>query len=43
VDIQRGSLDEESIADLARRLVAADTGGCTPDGVKALVGGLGWE
>ncbi|MFC0052049.1 hypothetical protein [Streptomyces actinomycinicus] len=39
---QRGSSARESIADLARRLVAADTGGWTPDGVRALVAGLGW-
>ncbi|MFI1286804.1 hypothetical protein ACH4U5_39705 [Streptomyces sp. NPDC020858] len=39
---QRGSIEEESIADLARRLVAADTGGWTPDGVRALVAELGW-
>ncbi|GAA4936342.1 hypothetical protein ACFPM3_06405 [Streptomyces coeruleoprunus] len=39
---QRGSTEEESIADLARRLVAADTGGWTPDGVRALAAQLGW-
>jgi hypothetical protein len=40
---QRGSTETESVADLARRLVAADTGGWTPDGVSALVAGLGWS
>ncbi|MEU7278473.1 hypothetical protein AB0A69_06720 [Streptomyces sp. NPDC045431] len=39
---QRGSIEEESIADLARRLVAADTGGWTPDGARALAAELGW-
>ncbi|MGR4880420.1 hypothetical protein ACIPUC_13410 [Streptomyces sp. LARHCF249] len=39
---QRGSTEEESIADLARRMVAADTGGWTPDGVRELVAELGW-
>ncbi|MET9437183.1 hypothetical protein [Streptomyces sp. NPDC006551] len=39
---QRGSTEEQSIADLARRLVAADTGGWTPDGVRALAAELGW-
>ncbi|CAL9335542.1 hypothetical protein [Streptomyces sp. enrichment culture] len=32
----------ESVGDLARRLVAANSGGWTPDGVKALASGLGW-
>jgi hypothetical protein len=40
---QRGGIEEESIADLARRLVAADPDGWTPDGVRALVAGLGWD
>ncbi|MGW7440323.1 hypothetical protein [Streptomyces sp. NPDC054849] len=35
-------MQEESIADLARRLVAAGTGGWTPDGVRALAAELGW-
>ncbi|MEV8536391.1 hypothetical protein [Streptomyces sp. NPDC051211] len=39
---QQGNIEEESIADLARRLVAADPGGWTPDGVRALVAELGW-
>lgn len=34
--------ENESLGDLARRLVAADTGGWSPDGVRALVAGLGW-
>ncbi|MER7110073.1 hypothetical protein [Streptomyces sp. NPDC000229] len=42
MDGQRGSAEERSIADLARRLVAADTGGWTPDGVRALATELGW-
>ncbi|MFJ8085672.1 hypothetical protein ACIQ6Y_34480 [Streptomyces sp. NPDC096205] len=32
----------EPVADLARRLVAADSGGWTPDGVKSLAEQLGW-
>ncbi|MFD3698908.1 hypothetical protein ACFWUZ_22655 [Streptomyces sp. NPDC058646] len=40
---QQESTEEQSVAGLARRLVAADTGGWTPDGVKALVAGLGWD
>jgi hypothetical protein len=39
---QRGSTGEQSLADLARQLLAADTGGWTPDGVQALADGLGW-
>ncbi|MGW7343594.1 hypothetical protein [Streptomyces sp. NPDC054854] len=39
---QRGSIEERSVADLARELVAADAGGWTPDGVKALAERLGW-
>ena len=42
MNAQRGSTEEQSIADLARGLAAADTGGWTPDGVKALAAGLGW-
>ncbi|MFF7040747.1 hypothetical protein ACIP4T_03520 [Streptomyces massasporeus] len=34
--------EESSLADLARRLLAVDTGGWTPDVVKALSDGLGW-
>lgn len=40
---QRGSTEEQSVADLARRLRAADTGGWTPDGVRALAAELGWD
>ncbi|MGW7052648.1 hypothetical protein [Streptomyces sp. NPDC054887] len=39
---QRGNIAEESIAELARRLVAADAGGWTPDGVRAFAAELGW-
>ncbi|GAA2762242.1 hypothetical protein GCM10010103_12830 [Streptomyces paradoxus] len=42
MNAQRGSTEEQSLADLARRLLAADTGGWTPDGVNALADGLGW-
>ncbi|MET9426579.1 hypothetical protein [Streptomyces sp. NPDC003036] len=44
MNAQRGSAEteEESVAGLARRLVAADTGGWTPDGVRALAAELGW-
>lgn len=40
---QRGSAEEQSLAHLARRLVAADTGGWTPDGVRALAAELDWS
>ncbi|MGW0711913.1 hypothetical protein ACWD4G_39170 [Streptomyces sp. NPDC002643] len=40
---QRGTTEEQTTADLARRLLAADAGGWTPDGVRALAGGLGWD
>jgi hypothetical protein len=42
MNAQRGSTEEQSLADLARRLRAADTGGWTPEGVNALADGLGW-
>ncbi|GHA31087.1 hypothetical protein GCM10010329_63150 [Streptomyces spiroverticillatus] len=42
MDVQQGSPSEEPIADLARRLVAASSGGWTPDGVRALAAELGW-
>ncbi|MGV9759088.1 hypothetical protein ACWDUC_25090 [Streptomyces tricolor] len=39
---QRGSTGEPGAADLARRLRAADTGGWTPDGMRAVADRLGW-
>ncbi|MEU8776827.1 hypothetical protein [Streptomyces sp. NPDC048606] len=39
---QRGSTTQQSTADLARRLLAADSGGWSPEGVKALAAALGW-
>ncbi|MEU3933209.1 hypothetical protein AB0E85_14410 [Streptomyces sp. NPDC029044] len=42
MNAQRGSTDDPSLADLARRLPAADTGGWTPDGVNSPAEGLGW-
>ncbi|MFJ4537995.1 hypothetical protein ACIP39_18815 [Streptomyces tibetensis] len=39
---QRGSTDEQSVADLARRLLAVDTDGWSPEGVTTMADGLGW-
>ncbi|WP_405860816.1 hypothetical protein OG361_37320 [Streptomyces sp. NBC_00090] len=39
---QRGSDVRESIGELAQRLVAADTDGWTPEGMKAVAAELGW-
>ncbi|MET9378575.1 hypothetical protein ACFYV5_32105 [Streptomyces sp. NPDC003035] len=42
MNVQRGSNAQESIGELALRLVAADTDGWTPEGVKAAAAELGW-
>ncbi|MEU5390950.1 hypothetical protein ACFYQT_09595 [Streptomyces tibetensis] len=42
MNAQRGSTDEQTLADLARRLRAVDTGGWSPEGVQAMADGLGW-
>ncbi|GAA2269957.1 hypothetical protein GCM10010234_00260 [Streptomyces hawaiiensis] len=42
MNAQRGSTDEQPLADLARRLLAVDTDGWSPDGVKVMADGLGW-
>ncbi|MFD8233085.1 hypothetical protein ACFV20_14560 [Streptomyces sp. NPDC059696] len=42
MNTQRGSTDAHTLADLARRLRAVDTGGWSPEGVRAMADGLGW-
>ncbi|MEU4269524.1 hypothetical protein [Streptomyces sp. NPDC026092] len=42
MNAQRGSTTEEPIGDLARRLLAADTDGWTPEGMQAVAAELGW-
>ncbi|MFB6845212.1 hypothetical protein ACFCXS_10175 [Streptomyces sp. NPDC056373] len=42
MNAQQGSADEQTLADLARRLLAVDTGGWSPEGVRTMADGLGW-